>query len=57
MRKLIISLMASALIAAGAVTGATGIAQASTVPAVTHVAAMPGHAIHRPGGNCPDCRI
>jgi hypothetical protein len=58
MRKLIISL-AAALMAAGTVTGATGIAQASTAHTVAHVIAGHAHSkyIPDPTGGCGNCRI
>jgi hypothetical protein len=52
MRKLITALAASALLAAGAATGAAGIAQASTGHAATHAAAL-----SQPGGGCGSCKI
>jgi hypothetical protein len=60
MRKLIIWLLASAFLAAGAGAGSAGVAQASTAHAAAHVAAgQTGHAFKRPPGpgGCGSCRI
>jgi hypothetical protein len=58
MRRLIISLAASALMTAGAVTGAAGIAQASTAHTATHaVAHASGKLVPHPYGGCGACRI
>ena len=57
MRELVISVRASALLAAGTVTGTTGVARGGAAHATIHVAAAPGRAIVRPGGGCSTCRI